>query len=77
MGGPVTFEYCRIEAGVLPCSRAITCWNVYFDAEAFFRKALTLEDFEKVFATPAPPKVVTLVELIEKAQKMMQEKREP
>jgi hypothetical protein len=76
MGGQVTFEYCRIEGGNLPCSRAIACWNVRFEAEVFFREALAPEDFEKAFATPPQPKVVTLVELIEKARKTMIEKQE-
>jgi hypothetical protein len=77
MGGQVTFDYCRIEAGKLPCSRAVTCWSVYFDAEDFFRTNLSPDDFELVFSAPAQPKLVTLVELIEKARKMMQEKQEP
>ena len=72
----MTFEYCRIEAGELPCSRAITCWSVHFDAEGFFRKALAPEVFENVFAAPTQPKVVTLVELIEKAKKTLEEKQE-
>ncbi len=76
MGGQVTFEYCRMEGGDLPCSRAIACWNLHFDAEAFFREVLCPEDFEKAFATPQQPKVVTLIELIEKARKTMREKQE-
>lgn len=72
----MTFEYCRIETGALPCSRAITCWSVHFDAEGFFRDDLAPEDFDRAFSTPPTPKLVTLVELIEKARKVMQEKQE-
>jgi hypothetical protein len=76
MGGQVTFEYCRMEGRDLPCSRAITCWTLHFDVESFFREILCPEDFEKAFATPQPSKVVTLIDLIEKARKTMREKQE-
>jgi len=75
MGGQVTFEYCRIESHDLPCFRAVTCWKLYFDAESFFRQALAPEDFDKAFGTPPQPRVVTLIELIEKARKTMVEKQ--
>jgi hypothetical protein len=68
LGGQVTFDYCRIENGDLPCSRAILCWSVFFDVGAFFCEVLTPDEFKRAFAAASRPKVVTLIELIEKAR---------
>ncbi|MFH1116328.1 MAG: hypothetical protein V1792_20640 [Pseudomonadota bacterium] len=74
LGGPVNFEYCRGEQSGLPCSRALHCWSVHFDAEAFFREGLTPEDFERSFLTPPPSRVATLMELVERARKLIDDK---
>jgi hypothetical protein len=70
LGGPVNFEFCRVEGRELPCGRALACWSHYFDVEAYFRQQLSPEDFEKCFAQPQPTKLCTLIELIEKARKL-------
>ena len=74
LGGMVTFEYCRREQQGLPCTRAINCWSVHFDVEALFRESLSEEDFNRCFRKPPPTKVTTLIELIEKARKIVDEK---
>ncbi|MDQ7782731.1 MAG: hypothetical protein RDU20_07620 [Desulfomonilaceae bacterium] len=74
LGGPVNFEYCRLEQSDMPCSRALTCWSVHFDVEAFFREGLTSEDFERCFLTAPPSKVATLLELVERARKIAEDK---
>jgi hypothetical protein len=76
LGGPVTFEYCRVERQSLPCSRAIECWCNCFDVEAFFRQALNAAEFKESFETPAQPRVVALVELIEKAREAARNKQD-
>jgi hypothetical protein len=76
LGGPVNFEYCKVEQSGLPCSRAINCWSIHFDAEAFFRESLSPEQFAECFLKAAPSKVTTLLELIEKARKLTEEKRD-
>jgi hypothetical protein len=76
LGGQVTFEYCRIEEQGRPCRRAIKCWTEYFDAEELFRDKLGTEECLNWFGQPPQPKVVTLVELIEKARKVLEEKKD-
>ncbi len=73
LGGPATFSYCRIENVGKPCSRAILCWAEHFDAEDFFRKALTDDEFRECFCRPPTPKIITIMELIEKAKKLTQQ----
>jgi hypothetical protein len=75
LGGPVTFEYCLVENQGQPCGRALTCWSFYFDVEAYFHSRMSPEQFEACFNAQIKPKVVTLIELIEKARKNMEGKR--
>lgn len=74
LGGPVNFEYCRLEQSGLPCSRALNCWSIHFDVEAFFREGLSSEDFERCFLKSPPSKVSTLLELVERARKLVDDK---
>ena len=69
LGHEVTFGYCRRENLGLPCSRSLICWGAYFDVEAFFRKELSQEEWNKVFETPQKPKMLSLLELIQRAKK--------
>jgi len=75
LGGPVSFEYCRIERNPRPCQKTIKCWSFHFDVEALFREILTLEEFGECFLESPPSKVATLLELIEQARKTLEEKQ--
>ncbi len=75
LGGPITFDYCRVENQGQPCGRALMCWSFCFDVEDYFRGRMSPELFEACFNAQIKPKVVTLIELIEKARKSMEEKR--
>ncbi|MBI5569523.1 MAG: hypothetical protein HY914_06210 [Desulfomonile tiedjei] len=77
LGGPVTFAYCRVERGDLPCPRAIGCWRAYFDVEKLFLDLLGPEEFATCFFTPPQPKVLSLIELIEKARRVIEQKEQP
>ena len=59
-----------------PCGRALVCWSFYFDVETYFCGRMSPEQFEACFNAQIKPKVVTLIELIEKARKNMEEKRD-
>ncbi|MBI5249637.1 MAG: hypothetical protein HY912_09090 [Desulfomonile tiedjei] len=72
LGHQVSFGYCRVERQDLPCQKAIACWHERFDVEGLFRLALTPEQFEEAFLQPPASKMVTLVELIERAKKLVQ-----
>lgn len=68
LGGEVTFAYCQREAGDLPCSRTIACWQTYFPVEVYLRKKLTQTQWERCFNQKPKEKIITLIELIEAAK---------
>jgi len=69
LGHQIHFSYCRTENFGLPCPRIIFCWQPYFAVEAYLRREMPEEEWRDAFAKPVQPKVLTLVELIEQAQK--------
>jgi hypothetical protein len=69
LGHQIHFSYCRTENFGLPCPRIIHCWHPWFAVEAYLRGILTEDQWRETFAKPVQPKVLTLVELIEQAQK--------
>jgi hypothetical protein len=71
----VTFAYCKIENMGRPCSRALNCWFLHFDVEAFFRQILSEDEFRECFFRPPAAKVVSLIELIEKARKAAEDSK--
>jgi hypothetical protein len=68
LGGEVTFAYCQVEGGDLPCPRTIACWQPYFPVESYLRTRLTQQQWERYFKQRPKEKVVTLIELIEAAK---------
>lgn len=73
LGGPVHFDYCRMEERGRPCSRALSCWSAHFNVDAYFRMTLSTQEFERCFMSPQRSKVSTIIELIERARKIAQE----
>jgi hypothetical protein len=71
LGGLVSFEYCRVEEQGGPCTRAIICWSVHFDAKCFFEETLTPEEFQERFHRAPSSKLVTLLDLVEQARKVI------
>jgi hypothetical protein len=69
LGHEVHFSYCRCESGGLPCSKTIDCWYDHFLVEDLLRRELNPEEWDRVFVNPPKPKVVTLMDLIERAKK--------
>ncbi|HBI14837.1 MAG TPA: hypothetical protein DDY20_04895 [Desulfobulbaceae bacterium] len=69
LGHQIHFSYCRRENLGLPCSHIILCWHPYFAVEEYLRRELTEDEWRDAFDKPVKPKVLTLVELIEQAQK--------
>lgn len=68
LGHLIYFSYCRKENDGLPCVKTLDCWYPFFQVAEYLRGVLSPEEFEKAFASPQKPKVLSLVELIEKAQ---------
>lgn len=69
LGHQIHYSYCRKENFGLPCPRIIICWHPYFSVEENLRHELNEKEWKKVFEEPPKPKVLSLVELIEQAQK--------
>lgn len=74
LGHQIHFSYCRRESSGLPCFKILDCWYPYFPIEELFRAELTEEEWHDVFEKPRQPKILSLVELIEQAQKRTQTK---
>jgi hypothetical protein len=69
LGGEVTFSYCQVEGGDLPCPRIIICWHPYFPVEAYLKAKLTQDQWDRLFNQEPKHKVTTIVEIIEAAKK--------
>jgi hypothetical protein len=73
LGHQITFSYCRSENHGLPCFKTLDCWHTHFEVAEFLRKELPPDTWQKVFASPPKPKLISLVELIEQAKKRAKE----
>lgn len=69
LGHQVPFSYCRRENRGLPCFKVMDCWYDHFLVEDLLRKELKVEEWDSLVQGPPKPKVLTLVELIEKAKR--------
>ena len=69
LGHQIHFSYCRIENHGLPCFKTIDCWHRHFQVEAYLKKELPEDEWEKAFQRPVTPKMLSLLELIEQAKK--------
>ncbi len=68
LGHQIYFSYCEREGGSFPCPKALDCWHGIFSVEEYFRERYEQEVFEGIFFAKPKPKLLTLVELIEKAK---------
>lgn len=69
LGQLIHFSYCCRENQGLPCARTLDCWHPYFPVAEYLRGVLSSEEWMAVFEAPAKPKVLSLLELIEQAQR--------
>jgi hypothetical protein len=74
LGQQIHFSYCRRENLGLPCSRTPDCWYIHFRVVEFLQQDLSPAEWQDAFESPPTPKMVSLAELIEKAQKMTKDK---
>ena len=68
LGHNILFEYCRTVKDSLPCSKIRDCWFEKIPVNDYLNECYSKEEIEKVLAPPRQ-KVVTLLELIEKAKR--------
>jgi hypothetical protein len=68
LGHQVPFRYCRSSNIDLPCRKIMDCWWERLEIEPYLREHFTPDELNRtVFAKPKS-KIVSLVELIEKAK---------
>ena len=75
LGQQIHFSYCRKENMGIPCFKTLDCWHIYFQVVEHLQKELSEDEWQKAFEKPATPKMVSLVELIEKAQRQAKKKK--
>jgi len=68
LGHELTFGYCRRPGRDLPCSKIFDCWHETFAVEEFIHDHYTEEQIQQILAPPKP-KMISLLELIQQAQK--------
>lgn len=73
LGHQITFSYCRTENMGLPCFKTLDCWFEHFLVEEYLRRELSPQVWDNVFGRPPKPKMLSLVEMIEKAKRRQQE----
>lgn len=74
LGHHVTFSYCRHPGSDTPCRTVFDCWWEVFEIEEFIREHFDETTIEQMLA-PRKDKVLTLLELIDKARKNAQASR--
>ena len=75
LGQQIHFSYCRQENMGLPCFKTLDCWYIHFQVVEFLQKELSATEWKEAFEKPTTPKLVSLAELIEKAQKLGTKKK--
>jgi len=68
LGHEVNFGYCRCGTGQMPCRKIFDCWFEIFDVTGFISSHYSQEQIEKILNAPKP-KLTTIIELIQQAQK--------
>jgi len=68
LGDEMKFSYCLREAGDLPCARIIPCWQAFFDVTKELKCVLTPDQWARFISAKPKEKVLSLIELIEKAK---------
>ncbi|GAF73661.1 unnamed protein product [marine sediment metagenome] len=74
LGHELTFTYCRQTAAAQPCGKIFDCWFETFDIDRFMKKHFTPDQL-KTLLTPQKPKMASLIELIQQAQKTTNENK--
>jgi hypothetical protein len=73
LGQQIHFSYCRQENMGLPCFKTLDCWYIHFHVVEYLRQELSASQWQETFEKPPTPKILSLAELLEKAQKKAKE----
>ena len=69
LGQLIHFGYCCRENEGLPCARTLDCWFPYFNVAEYLRGVLSPEEWAAAFESETKPKLLSLAELIERAER--------
>lgn len=73
LGGSVSFGYCRTcGENDSACWKIFDCWWEHFDVVGHLKHFLSEDQFNRITSARPKPKVVSLVEFIEQAQKRVE-----
>lgn len=70
LGQQIHFSYCRRENMGLPCFKTLDCWHIHFQVVEYLKRELSAGQWHDAFEKPPTPKMVSLAELIDKAQRL-------
>lgn len=68
LGHPIAFSYCRSENMGISCFKTLDCWFEHFPVENYFRETLSRDEWDRAFHPSGKTKVMSLLELMEKAR---------
>jgi hypothetical protein len=68
LGHELDFKYCRQEQDLLPCSKVLNCWFERIAIEEYIQKHFSEAERKKMVAPPQN-KIVSLIDIIERAKK--------
>ena len=74
LGQQIHFSYCRHENMGRPCFKTLDCWYIHFQVVEHLQLELSPSEWNDAFEKPTTPKMLSLAELIEKAQKQASKK---
>jgi len=68
LGHHLSFGYCHSERHGLPCPKIRDCWFTLIPIDKFLAENFAPDEIQYLYEPP-PPKVSTLLELIERSRK--------
>ena len=73
LGGEIPFRYCRTVNEDLPCRRIVVCWEFRIKISEFLGEHYSIYQIERALAPPTKTRLDTILELIQKAQRIKEE----
>ncbi len=74
LGGEIPFRYCRTVNENLPCRKIVICWEFRLEISGFLGIHFSAEQLERALAPSTKTRLDTILELIEQAKKIKQER---
>lgn len=73
LGHPLKFSYCRSTGNNVPCPRIEECWQGRIPIREFLEYHFD-EELIRRLSDPPKPKITTIIEMIEQAEKSRESK---